>query len=840
MAQSKNCVLSALFDIRPVTERGDLDMEKIKQVTEVLDLKGKKTKSEDKQREKAVEAHPKKEDFLSEFQPEINRDLDWSLPNKETLPEEEIFSDEEIPTKEEILSELEKIETADNLLWESRVNLVNEPVAEPIEVLNKSVASQPTDISLEDFYFPEAASQKYSFKKKPIKLSPIASFRLKPAKPFLYFLIAGFLIALTVPGAARLSQGLVVKDDVLSNSLAAYQNLLSAQQSLGEANWQEAAQNFSSAQAGFEQAEGEIKKLGQLTLNILEKLPGGQLVFSGEHLVKVGQNLARAGQSMALAINGFSLSNLFSLVDSANLAESDVSAGGNSLTDLLGDSQNSLNVALVGIKLAREELEQVKVESLPVNLQEGVNSLNKKMPLIEKTLEQLAGYSAALLNILGQDNPRQYLLIFQNNSEMRATGGFIGTYGLLTLDRGAIKDIFVEGIFNIDGQLREKIIPPRPIQKISTAWSMHDANWFADFPTSAGKVAWFYEKTGGPTVDGIISLTPTVIERLLGLTGPMAMPEYEVVLTADNFVELVQYEVEIDYDKELNQPKKILADFVPQFIQGLNQLSDSQRKEALAIIFNALEEKHLLTYFKDASLEKLAVDEGWAGQLLTTEKDYLSVVSSNINGYKTDRVIQESIEHQAEIQEDGSIVDTLTITRRHQGGSAQYDWWNRVNAKYLRVYLPQGSQLISAVGQSLEIYQPPIDYQKQGFKKDSLVDSIENKMTIDQKTGTHIFEENGKTVFGNWLYVSPGQTVTLTYQYKLPFKINLNKSNDSYSLLAQKQSGSLGSQFSHQLKFPADWSLSWQYPDQASRSANTWQFKTDLSLDRFLGVTFEF
>jgi len=423
-------------------------------------------------------------------------------------------------------------------------------------------------------------------------------------------------------------------------------------------------------------------------------------------------------------------------------------------------------------------------------------------------------------------------LLFQNNSEMRATGGFIGTYGLLTLDKGEIKKLSIKGIFDADGQLREKIIPPRPIQKISTAWSMHDANWFADFPTSAEKVAWFYEKTGGPTVDGVISFTPTVIERLMKLTGSVFMPNYGLTLTPENFVELIQYQVEVDYDQELNQPKKILADLAPLFIERLGQLSSPKRKEALEIIFDCLKEKHILIYFRDSSLEKLSVEEGWSGQLLKTDKDYLSVVSSNICGYKTDRVIEESIQHQTEIQPDGSIIDTLTIKRHHQGGHFEYDWWNRVNADYLRVYLPLGSQLLSACGQTIEAYQPPVDYQKQGFKADPLVNSIENKMIVDPKTGTHIFEENNKTVFANWLYVSPGKTATLTYQYKLPFKIDLTKSTDSYSLLIQKQSGSLASQFKHQLKFPADWRISWQYPDNLDFN--------DLRVDRFLGATFEF
>ncbi|HCX28112.1 MAG TPA: hypothetical protein DHI91_03160, partial [Candidatus Portnoybacteria bacterium] len=53
-----------------------------------------------------------------------------------------------------------------------------------------------------------------------------------------------------------------------------------------------------------------------------------------------------------------------------------------------------------------------------------------------------------------------------------------------------------------------------------------DANWFADFPSSAKKIMSFYEKAGGSTADGVISLTPTIIERLLSMTGPIEMPAY--------------------------------------------------------------------------------------------------------------------------------------------------------------------------------------------------------------------------------------------------------------------------------------------------------------------------
>ena len=790
---SKNFVLNALFDVRPVDQRGDLDMEKIVQVKEILDLRNREN------RQKIIQI--KEEKII---------DLSSSV--------------ETLPTKEEIIADLERFDNFDNILENTELVIIKKPIKQ-----NK------LDFNLEEFYFPEVATQKHLSHRKPIEsfLQEKYKFIKIWPKSLIGFITIGFLIALIIPTAAWLSQGLEIKKDVLSSSISAYENLMSARESLGDLNWQAAEQNFGSAYSDFYQAHREINKLGRLTLGILEQLPGGNVVSSGNSLVKVGEYLAQAGQGLVSAINLFSYDNLFNLINLSSEKNS-------SLTDLMFNSQKELIQALHGIGLANQELENVKIGSLPNDIQDEVISLKEKLPLVEKMLFQAENYSQAFLKILGHDNPKQYLLIFQNNSEIRSTGGFIGTYGLLTIDQGAIKSLFVDGIFNVDGQLHEKIIPPRPIQKISTAWSMHDANWFADFPTSAQKIQWFYEKTGGPTTDGIISLTPTLIERLLGLTGPIPMPEYDVLLSADNFVELIQYKVEVDYDKELNQPKKILADFAPLFIKKLSELSFEEKRLAIEIIFNCLEEKHILIYFNNSSLEDMVVDEGWSGQLSSVDKDYLSVVSSNINGFKTDRMVKETIEHQAEIQSDGSIIDTLTVIREHQGGTEEYDWWNRVNSNYLRVYLPEGSELISAKGHSLEIYQPPINYEEQGFKKDPLVDSIESGMMIDKKTGTRIFKENNKTVFGNWVYVSPGEQVVLTYEYKLPFKIDLTKGTDSYSLLVQKQLGSLGSVFKHKLKFSENWEVSWQYPDNLNFNSGVIDFNSDLKKDKFLGVTFKF
>ena len=464
----------------------------------------------------------------------------------------------------------------------------------------------------------------------------------------------------------------------------------------------------------------------------------------------------------------------------------------------------------------------------------------EKLPALVENLRNISKAAPIIAEALGESRPQKYLLIFQNNQEMRATGGFIGTYGILDIKEGKIKNLFIDGVYNADGQLLEKIIPPEPIKKISASWSMHDANWFPDWPTSASKIVSFYEKTGGATPDGVISFTPTAIEKILDVTGPIEMPEYNLVINSGNFIETIQWQTEKGYDKKLNQPKKILADFAPKLLNKISNLETKKMFEILRALEEALEEKHILIFSFDPKIQNFITEKGWAGQVLKTDKDYLSVINSNINGYKTDGVIDERIEHLSEIQPDGTIIDTVIITRRHNGGNNVYDWYNKVNCDWMRVYVPQGSELLEAQGHTIE----KIQTLKEGsdypyFEKDPLVSEIEATMIVDEDSGTKIFQESGKTVFANWVFVSPGETVTVVYKYKLPFKIDFSQPADSWSLLVQKQSGSLGSKFKGGIKIPEDLKIIWRYPDQLIVNSQQLTISSDLKTDRFYGVVLQ-
>jgi len=367
---------------------------------------------------------------------------------------------------------------------------------------------------------------------------------------------------------------------------------------------------------------------------------------------------------------------------------------------------------------------------------------------------------------------------------------------------------------------------------------------FLTFHSLQKKAIYFYEKTGGPTTDGVITLTPTVMQKLLMITGPIEMPEYGVTLDSENFIELTQFKVEVDYDRQENKPKKILSDLAPLLLDKLLTSKDSKNIIGAAqAIMSGLQEKHILFYSQNSDLQKIISQQGWSGEILPASKDYVSVINTNINGFKTDAIVSESIAHKAEIQPDGSIVDTLTVTRKHGGGSSQYDWLNKVNADYMRVYVPKGSKLLDVSGQTRENVKPPVDYDALGFKRDGQIEQEEKQMLIDDNTGTRIYEDSGKTVFANWTYVSAGETMTITYKYLLPFslfRVSVSDQKiDSYSLVAQKQSGSVGSDFISDVTYPADYDAKWNFPESAKKENNQIVNNSSLKTDRFEAIVFE-
>lgn len=640
---------------------------------------------------------------------------------------------------------------------------------------------------------------------------------------------AGFAAAFILFAAVGIfgSRHLVsMHGEVLGESAEGVERVSQALDDLSRADFDTSSRGFGDARASFSGASSSLGTVGNELAKAARFVPFLSRLSSGQGLLEGAEHLSAAGES---------LTGMIALMPGAS---GGTIADDVSFLELVDRAERLSESASEDLERAEIAFSRVDPEDVPEENRAMFLMIREKLPAARVAIASFRSHSFLIRDLLGQNGPRLYLFLFQNDDELRPTGGFIGSYGLLEVKNGHIGNFFIDGIFNPDGQFRENIVPPRPLRKVSAAWSLHDSNWWPDFPTSAEKAISFYEKTGGPTVDGVMTFTPAVLQDMLRITGPIDMPEYGVTIDADNFVPIVQEEVEMNYDRELNQPKKILSDLAPILLDRLLSSRDAASVfRLLDSLSGRLSERHILLYSRNAEVESLIREAGWGGELLGTDGDYASVVHTNLNGYKTDGVISDTVRHSADIRADGSVVDTIRITRRHDGGGTPYDWWNRVNSDYMRVYVPKGSELLSATGHTYEFIDDPIDYDALGFSRDPDVERDEAATAIHE-SGTRISEESGKTVFGNWVYVSPGESVTVEYTYLLPFSVFPKDGEpDSYSFLYQKQSGVERLDFRHDLSYPDRFLPMW-HSDGTEPSRGGFSQETTISTDAYSGVVF--
>lgn len=833
-----------MFDVRPVDETGGLDWERIKKVEKITYVRTirnfKKTAGISGHFSDAKIKLSWTDKVCQEPQPIIrkkpkNREFNIFQLNKyfksgevplfhEASPDiaEQFKPYNKKPARIEFIKTAKKTEK--NIPQPETSGLVK-PCGAIAEIKNrgreeyiKEEENHENHFKFSDFFLPSSFTLSFGFEKLKKSMYSFGGIAL--------------IITFAFIAVPLIEKSLDLKSRVLGESQEGYDNLGAAINNAKSRDFESSLLDFQKASENFSLASEDLNNIGGALVDASRFIPFISKFSSGKNIMEAGKHVALAGQSISETLKVLS-----SLENPINDSQTE----NFSFLEIFQATEKNLATARDELENANNNLGKVKVEDLPSDKQSQFMEIKKKLPEVLALIGGFLDNSDIFIDILGGNGPRKYLFLFQNNQEMRPTGGFIGSYGLLDIYDGRIRKFFIDGIFNPDGQLRDKIVPPKPIQKISAAWSLHDSNWWPDFPTSAKKAIVFYEKTGGPTADGIITLTPEVLKKLLELTGPIELPDYNMTIDSNNFIETIQQEAEINYDKELNQPKKILADLAPVVLDRIfNAKSFDSVSRTLGVLSSGLSQKQILLYSQNEELQKIISREGWSGEILSTGGDYLSVINTNINGYKTDGVITENIEHSAEIQEDGTVIDSVAVTRKHTGGNTQYFWWNKVNADYMRLYVPLGSKLLEVEGQTREFTEPPLDYDALGFKRDPDVQREEQNMDINGQTGTRTYDESGKTVFANWVYVSPQETAVIKYKYLLPFKVETNLADgrgDSYSILFQKQSGSIGSKLVSKIKYPANFKIIWQYPDDPGANGEI-NYNANLETDKFIGAVF--
>lgn len=399
------------------------------------------------------------------------------------------------------------------------------------------------------------------------------------------------------------------------------------------------------------------------------------------------------------------------------------------------------------------------------------------------------GSLARQVEVLSLITNGRYLVLFQNDAEIRASGGFIGSFAVVEAKNGTIKPLYFEtNIYKLDDPYARvhKIEPPKALKSAigDRGWAMRDSNFAADFRQSAPTILWFFEEEtrrlvgpkkaeidkalgGQYEMDGVIATTLTAFLDILEATGPITIPQHNTTVNKENFFPIVQQVVERDYFKdqkniETNEPKTILQDMFPL---AMTKAQNLPKTVQYRLAQQLLHEKKVLIYSKDAGHESTLVDQGWAGALTLPRdiqpsgpSDFLAIVRSSHGGNKSSLDINPVYRYAIDTKDDTAKVK-LEITFEHTGTG---EWPGGVNHEYIRVLAPDGAKLTRA--------------SKNGSSVTNLID---------------IGHEMDRAAFGFWLHTSPKTSQGMTLEYELPKSTVMGKklTRDIYRLGLLRQPG---------------------------------------------------
>jgi hypothetical protein len=584
-----------------------------------------------------------------------------------------------------------------------------------------------------------------------------------------------------------------------------------------------AGSDFKAAGEQFQSAKDTITRLGAWTELLLSVMPVAQRSYSsGAALVEVGQELSIAGSRLSDGYAAMEREHTPTPISRLNILEA------------------YLTSTIPHLEAAQQALKHVDIQTVPQAYQETLASLQITLPALLNTAAEFESFYALIKQLLGENGTKRYLIVFQNNTEIRPTGGFIGSFAEVKVHDGVMETLNVPGggSYDLQGTLQEQLIAPEPLQLLSARWEFQDGNWFPDFPTSARQLMQFYRDAGGPSVDGVLAVNATFVAQLIGLLGPIHMEDYDRTIDEENFIFEAQKIVEHEYDQEENRPKAFIGDLAPLLVEHMIEKTSNDFLGIVDFLNAGLSQKELQLYMEDEALQRQVIKHGWGGEVKWTNQDYLMVVDTNLGGGKTDGVIGQTVDVQINIDTQGAITNTVTIERTHYGIQGLL-FTGVNNVDYLRMYVPKGSTLLEATGFSIPdrslFAVPNADW----VIDDDLAYGLLTA-SMDPVSGTVVSEEHGKTVFGNWVQTKPGTSSTVTFRYRLPFTLeslgndrtfmaNLKSllgipETEQYALTIQKQPGILARTTHVQVHVPNGLNPLWSSHDLA---ATTFTNETD-------------
>ena len=429
--------------------------------------------------------------------------------------------------------------------------------------------------------------------------------------------------------AAQLQAALTVKLQ------AGQKELEAGKASLSQANANHDATLVAEASTHFAAAKVQFLSAGQLAdnstlLRDLELVPSLGSIARSKHtsvsgLSAMGAALSDAGQDLA-AIDG-------ELIKPATTGQA-----GRTLLTALTDAHTGLTKVRGDLDRASTAAKNVDVQSIPAAQQATFLKAKDEIGTAISGIDEFDKLAPVLIDVLGGNGVRNYLVEQVNPAELRAGGGFIGTYSLIQANQGMLKVIRSGDAYDLADPRplpgHPGFIPiPSPYREIipQISWSFVDSNLYPDFETNATAAETFVDPRLGVKLDAVIAMDYYTVARMLELTGPITVPGFGTITAANFIPRLLPGDISGDPTH-----KAILASIAGPLMQRVAGLPPDRWPTLIATLNALAGERHLQAYFNSPSVESEIVRVGWSGSLRPTgASDFMMEVESNYFGTKT-------------------------------------------------------------------------------------------------------------------------------------------------------------------------------------------------------------
>lgn len=536
----------------------------------------------------------------------------------------------------------------------------------------------------------------------------------------------------------------------------------------------------------------------------LNKLP---IIRNYQTLLKIGEDVLK------LEKNSIVMSQSADLISQAIFKERqiDFTAELNKEGEYLTSFENELGLILARLNGDYSWLPAKWRLDLQKQAQD-LKGIKEKIGLVSKGIKLLP-------EMLGLDGKRRdYLVLFQNEMELRATGGFIGSYGILSFQGGKLLNFEIKDVYEADGQLKGHVEPPVEIKNYlgEANWFMRDANWSPNFIRASADIQWFLDKEVNRKVDGVFGINLAVAKSIVGVVGEVNVPDFKEKITKENLYDQAEFYSENKFFPGSTQKASFLGALGKQLFENIKDLGAKEQLNLVLALIDSLQKRDLQLAFNNKAAAAITADLNWNGGIYQGKcsqdncfSDYLFVVESNFGVNKANYFLYRNIEQTVDISAN-SVGRVLKINYENTAKNTNSPAGDYKN--YLRVYLPVNVN----------------------FSQISLIDGNDSslkKVYMSDELTTR--EVDGKKEIGFLVTVPIMSKKTVEIRYSSENTLTGNKF--SYLNYIQRQSGFGDTGLVTLVSFPADWQPV-QVEPQASMVGGKLLFNQKLDRDIKMGV----